>query len=107
MNRLLAWEPGGFDELEPFLDAAWFAAVAVVIGDAFAPGEPESGVTATGENGSVFEGNVGLITVAIESPCLELAAGEFSFVHEQMEGMRVVVALLANGIETRDELGLA
>jgi hypothetical protein len=36
---------------------------------------------------------------------LELAAGELAFVHQEMEGVFVVVALFADCVEAGDEVG--
>ena len=103
MDGLFAREAGGFDEAEPLFDAAGFGAVAVVIDDAFAPGEAEGGIFGAREDGGVFDGDAALVVVAIEGPGLELAAGEFAFVHQEMERMLVVVALFADGVEAGDE----
>ncbi len=72
-----------------------------MINDALAPGAAEIGVFATGENGGVFDGDAALIVVAIEGPGLQLAASELAFVHAQMEGMAMVVALFADLAKTR------
>ena len=105
MDGLLAGKAGGFDEVQPFFDAAGFGAVAVVIEDALAPGEAEGGIFGAREDCGVFNGDAALVVVAVERPGLELAAGEFAFVHQEMEGMFVVVALFADGVEAGDEVG--
>ena len=102
---MLAREAGGFDQLEPLLDAAGLGAVAIVIEDAFAPGEAEGWIFAASEDGRVLDGNVFLVVVAIEGPGLELAASEFAFVHQQMEGMLMMIALGANGVKAGNEVG--
>src|SRR6185369_4970550 len=81
LQGLLAREARGFDESQPFLNAAGFCAIAVVVEDAFAPSEPEGGIFAAGEDSGVFDGDAALVVIAIESPSLQLAAGEFAFVH--------------------------
>jgi len=70
---LFARQTGGFDEAQPFFNAAGSCAVAIVIEDAFAPCETEGGIFAAREDGGVFDGDAALIVVAIESPRLELA----------------------------------
>ncbi len=104
-DGLIAGEAGGFDEAQPLFDAAGFGAVAVVIEDALAPGEAEGGIFGARENRGVFDGDAALVVVAIERPGLELAAGELAFVHQEMEGVLVVIALFADGVEAGDESG--
>ncbi len=102
-NGLFAREASGFDKLEPLFDAAGFSAIAVVIDDALAPGETERRIFAAGEDSGVFDGNVFLIVVAIQRPGLELAASELAFVHQQVEGVLMVIALGADGVKAGDE----
>ena len=100
LDGLLAREAGGFDKLEPFFDAAGMRGVAVVVDDAFAPSHAEGGIFAARENGGIFDGDAALIVIAIEGPGLKLAARKFAFVHEQMKGMFVMVALFTDGVES-------
>src|SRR5258705_12831021 len=81
-------------------------AVAVMIEDAFAPSEAEQGVFAAREDGRVLDGDAALVVVTIESPRLKLAPREPAFVHEQVKGMLVMVALFSDGMKAGDELGL-
>ena len=46
-----------------------------------------------------------LVVVAIQRPGLQLAAGQFTFVHQQMKRMLMVIALFPDGVEAGDELG--
>lgn len=102
-ESLIAGKAGGFDEAQPLFDSARFNAVAIVIEDAFAPGEAKGGIVAACENGGVLDGDAALVVIAIEGPGLQLAAGEFSFVHQRMKWMFMVVALFANGVKAGDE----
>src|SRR5690348_15926523 len=103
-ESVLARKAGGFQKFQPFFDPARFRAIAVVVEDALAPGEAKSGVFAACKNSSVFDGDAALIVVAIQCPGLKLAAGQLAFVHEQVKGMFVVIALFANGEKAADEL---
>src|SRR5271156_3748199 len=98
LQRLLAFQAGGFYQAQPFFYAAGFCwvAIAIVIDDAFAPGAAEIGVFAAGQDGGIFDGDAALIVVAIERPGLKLAAGELAFVHAQMKGMAMVIAFFAD-----------
>ncbi len=73
---------GGFHETQPLFDAAGLGVIAIVIEDAFAPGDAEPGVFAARENCGVFDGYSALIVVTIECPSLKLAAREPALVHE-------------------------
>src|SRR5436309_3114863 len=81
LDGLLAMQTRAFDELQPLFDSAGMFAVAVVVKDAFAPGDAKNGILAAGENYGVFDGNVRLVVIAIQSPGLQLPAGELAFVH--------------------------
>src|SRR5277367_2903929 len=104
LKRLIARKAGSFDEPQPLLDAARSHAVAIMIEDALAPRESESGIFAARENGGIFNRNAALVVVTIQSPGLQLAAGKFSFVHKRMKRMFVVVALFADSVKPRDEI---
>src|SRR5258708_40047461 len=103
LDGLLAMQTRSFDELQPLFNSAGMFAVAVVVKDAFAPGDAKNGILAPGENYGVFDGNVRLVIVAIQSPGLQLPAGELAFVHQQMEWMLVVIALFGDGVESGDK----
>src|SRR5215469_4023372 len=101
---VLARKSRGFDQSQPFFNAAGFCAVAIVIENSFAPGKTEHWIFAARQNCSVFHRNTALIEIAIERPSLKLAAREFALMHQQMKRMPVVVALFADGVEAGDEL---
>src|SRR5216684_977102 len=105
LKRLFAGETAGFDEAQPFFNASGSCAVAIVIEDTFAPCEAEGGIFAAREDRGVFDGDAALIVVTIERPRLELAAREPAFVHQYVERVLVVVALLTDGMEAGDERG--
>ena len=98
---------GSFDKLQPFFNTARLGAVAVMIEDALAPGDTKRRIFAAREDGRVLNRNTALIVVAIERPGLQLAAGEFSIVHQQMKWVLVVIALFAYGVKAGDEFGLS
>src|SRR6267142_280009 len=105
-ERVFAREAGSLHETQPLFNAAGLGAVAVMIEDAFAPSEAEQGVFAAREDGRVLDGDAALVVVTIESPRLKLAPREPAFVHEQVKGMLVMVALFSDGMKAGDELGL-
>ena len=74
-ESLISGKASGFDQTQPFFNAAWFCAVAVVVQDAFAPGEAEAGIFAASEDGGVLDGNAALVVVAIERPGLQAVRG--------------------------------
>src|SRR6202040_3169736 len=90
----------------PLFNAAGSCAIAIVIEDALAPRDAEGGIFAAGQDCGVFDGDAALVEVAVEGPGLELAARELAFVHQQVEGVLVVVALFADGLEASNEVGL-
>src|SRR5216684_3597444 len=55
-ESLFARQAGGFHETQPLFDAAGLGVIAIVIEDAFAPGDAEPGVFAARENCGVFDG---------------------------------------------------
>ena len=101
--RLLGGKSHGFDQPQPLLDSAGPCPIALVIEYALAPGEAKIGIVGARENGRVLYRNAALIGKTIQRPGLQLPARELAFVHEQMERMLVVIAFLADGVETRDE----
>ena len=105
LQRLVARDARGFNQAQPFFYAARPAAVTVVVDDALAPGKTKGGVFAACEDGGIFDGDSALVVVAIEGPGLQLAAGEFAFVHQEMERMFMVIALFADGMEAGNEVG--
>src|SRR5712692_8659232 len=102
---MLARKACGFDQAQPFFDAARLRAIAIVIENAFAPRLTEGGIFAARENRGILDGNAALVVVAVERPGLQLPARELSLVHQQMKRMLVVVALFADGVKASDELG--
>src|ERR1035438_754498 len=105
-QRLVAIESDSFDQLQPLFDAARSRAVPIMVQNSFAPGDSKRGIFTARKNGRVFDRDMFLIVVAIQRPGLQLAASEFSFVHEQVKRMPVMVELRANGVKTGDEFGL-
>jgi hypothetical protein len=57
------------------------------------------------QNRRVFDRNLLLVIIPICNPCLDLRAVERAGDEPLMEGMLVVVPLLADRIETRDQAG--
>src|ERR1700721_1487887 len=82
-------------------------AVAIVVEDALPPGHAKRGILAARQNRRVLDGNVRLIIVAVERPGLQLPAVERALVHQKMKWMLVVIALLADGVESGDKFLLA
>ena len=103
-ESLLSRKSGSFDQLQPLFDAARFAAVAIMIENALAPGAAERGILAARKDGGVFDRNPALLEVAVKRPCLQLTACQLALVHEQVKRMLVVIALFADGMKAGDEL---
>src|SRR5216683_3218360 len=53
------------------------------------------------KNDRVLYWNDGLVVIPIQRPGLQLSAVEFAFVHEQVEGMLVMIALFADLAQSR------
>src|ERR1700756_3641988 len=83
-ERVFAGQAGGFDKAQPLFNAARPGTVAIMIEDAFAPGQAKVRIFAAGQYGRVFDGYSALIIVAIQRPRLELAACELAFMHEHV-----------------------
>src|SRR5579871_5132608 len=81
-NGANARQSGRFDQMEPFFNSAGPALLAVMIDHPFAPSQPKDGIVASRKNRRVFNRYVALVVVAIERPCLELAARQGAFVHQ-------------------------
>jgi hypothetical protein len=76
-----------------------------MVREPFAPCEAEAMIFGPSNNRGVFAGNIALVVVAIEGPRLQLAARQSAFVHQQVEGMPVVIAFFADGMEAGDKIG--
>src|SRR5437588_1974209 len=57
------------------------------------PDPPKVGILSLRQDKGVLDGDTGLVVVAIQDPLLELVPGQFSFVHESVEWMVVVIAV--------------
>src|SRR5271168_3706915 len=79
--------------------------VSIMIEDTLSPNAAKCSVFAAGKNRGIFHGDAALVVVAVERPGLQLAAREFSFVHQQVKGMFMMITFLANGMKARHELG--
>jgi hypothetical protein len=79
--------------------------VSIVVEDALAPRTAKFGVFAARENGGVLYRDATLIVITVEGPGLQLAAREFSFVHQEVERMLMMIALLSDSVKARHELG--
>src|SRR5258708_3666562 len=104
-QRLFTREARSRNEPQPLFNAAGLHAIAVMVEDALAPGEPKCGIFAAREDGRIFDGDAALIVVPIQGPCLELAARELAVMHQQMKRMFVVIALFADGVKAGNERG--
>jgi hypothetical protein len=103
-DGLFARKARRLDQPQPFLDTAGSRAVAVVVNNPLAPGAAEFRIVAARENQCVLDWDVALIGEAIQRPSLKLPAGELPLVHELMKRMLMVIALLADDMESRNEL---
>src|SRR6266852_587146 len=100
----LAIQPGRFRQLDPAQDSALSPVVSVVIHDAFPPNAPKRRIGCPRKNYRVFHWNNRLVVITIQRPGLQLSAAKFAFVHEQVEGMFVVIALFADLAPRRAQL---
>ena len=73
--------------------------IAIVIDDALAPGAAECGISPARKNDRVFDRDDALVVVTVQRPSLQLSAAESAFVHQQVEGMLVVIAFFAHGAQ--------
>src|SRR5207248_4202343 len=103
-RHLVGVEPDAFRQSQPEREAALPGAIAVVIVDALDPHPAKSRIFGFGKDDRVLDGNAGLVIVAVLHPRLELFPGQLSLVHAHVEGMAVVVALLALAGEPGDKL---
>ncbi len=94
--NLVGAQPGCFGEFKPALDSPVAGGVSVVIDDALAPSAAKGRIESAREDDRVFDGDDALVIVAVQGPSLELSASEVAFVHHQVEGMLVVIALLSH-----------
>ena len=70
-----------------------------MIDDALAPGAAKGGILAAREDDGIFDRNAALVVIAVQGPGLQLPTAEAAFVHEQMEGMAMVIAVSADFAE--------
>src|ERR1035441_5527398 len=92
-------EPGRFRQLDPPEDSAIalvISLLAVVIHNAFSPDPAECRIGGARKNERVLHRNNRLVVITVQRPGLQLSAAEFAFVHEQVEGMFMVIALFAD-----------
>ena len=78
--------------------------VSVMIDNAFPPARAETPDRRARKNDRVFDRNDRLVVIAVQRPGLQLPAAEFAFVHQQMKGMLVVIALFADLAQRRTQL---
>src|SRR5262249_42087601 len=76
-----------------------------MVEDALAPRQTKRGILAARQDRGILDGYSALIVVAIQCPRLQLAAREFTFVHEQVERMLVVITLFTDRVKAGDEIG--
>ena len=99
-----AVEPDAFREPEPEREPALPFAIAVVIVDALDPHPAKGRILGLGKDDRVLDGNAALVIVPVLHPRLELFPGQLPLVHAHVEGMVVVVPLLALAGEPGDEV---
>src|SRR5258708_4260419 len=100
----LAIESGSFRQLDPAQDSAIalvISVLAVVIHNTLPPDAAECRIGRARKNDRVLYWNDGLVVIPIQRPGLQLSAVESAFVHEQVEGMLVMIALFADLAQSR------
>src|SRR5439155_7198125 len=68
-----AVEPEALSELQPALDAAFGAGVAVVVFDPMPPFAPDAAVAETRDHHGILDRNGALVIVAVQRPSLHLS----------------------------------
>src|SRR6266481_1091854 len=87
-----AVEPKSLGQLEPALDAALVAWVAVVILDPVPPFAPDAAVAKARDHDRVLERYRALVIIAVQRPGLHLAFVELAAVQQAMKRMQAVIA---------------
>ena len=97
-------EPEPFRQLEPALDAAFGADIAVVVLDAMPPFETRGTVAKPRDDHRILDRDRALVIVAVQRPCLNLSLVELAAVQQMMERMQAVIACRADMAQARFQL---
>ena len=97
-------EAEAFGQLEPALDAALGADIAVMVLDAVAPFQPRGAVAEARDHHRVLDRDRALVIVAVQRPGLHLALVELAAVQQLMERMQAVIARRADMAQRRLQL---
>src|SRR5882724_11247773 len=91
-----AVEPEAFGELQPALDAALGADVAVMVLDPVPPFHPDGAVAEARDHHRVLERDRALIIIAVQRPGLHLALVQLAAMQQPVKRMQAVVACRAD-----------
>src|SRR6476659_5857193 len=103
-NDIASFKPQAVGKRQPAPNATVALAFPVMVNDALAPDSAQLRIAHSREDRSVLDGDHALVAIAIERPCLYLAAAELSRVQQLVEGMQVVITLAADCTQAFFEL---
>src|SRR6266540_2312192 len=93
---ICAVEAESFGQLQPALNAALRAKIAVVILEPVSPLDPDAAVAEARDDNRVLDRNRALIVVAVERPRLNLSLVQLAAVQEPMKRVQVVITRRAD-----------
>ena len=99
-----AVEAEALGQLQPALDAAFGAEIAVMVLDPVPPFEPGGAVAEARDHHRVLDRDRALVIIAVQRPGLHLALVELAAVQQPMERMQVVIARRADVAQRRFQL---
>src|SRR5258708_3651657 len=88
-----------FGQLQPALDAAFGADIAVMVFDAVPPFQPRGAVAEARDHHRVLDRDGALVIIAVQRPGLHLALVQLAAVQEPVKRMQIVVAHRADVAE--------
>jgi len=87
-----AVEPKPFRQLQPALDAAFGADIAVVIFNSVPPFQPDAAVAEARDHHGVLDGDRALVIIAVQRPGLYLPLVQLAAVQQPVKRMQIVIA---------------
>src|ERR1700733_4936595 len=92
-------EAQSFGQLQPALDAALGAGIAVMVFDPVPPFHADVAVAKARDHHRILDRDRALVIVAVERPGLHLSLVELAAVQQPVKGMQAVIARLSDGTE--------
>ena len=96
-----AVEPEPFGQLQPALDAAFGAEIAVMVLDPVPPFEPDAAVAEARDHHGVLDRNRALVIIAVQRPGLHLSLVQLAAVQQPVKRMQIVIARRADLAQRR------